>query len=358
MNQQLFFTEVAKDLPKNAKIAIDGLERVTPSRKYSHNAAWVRLHKNMIESAGWKDVTILKKDDTYEEYDALIISLGISFNGNINFFFGLDDNVCWRFKRIQDFDGPIFVMNHDMPMIGSTVNKRLNNKSTSSQVNQLKPDLLDKICHTIKRFDYVEKTKNLCFGDSHCFSTYVEGQMICRSDGLTLFSTLRDGVEEVITRRSGLKLTEIDSLTFYMGNIDIRHHLMRQPDAIERCQYMVMELGRQLKKTGIKNIEIVQVLPIENTERKLPKSGYYKGTPYYGSWEERTKLVNTFNRGLDRISIENNFKIFRWPYWFLNENKELDFEYMERPKSVHISPLAYRWNIFSNEFNDLHINKE
>ncbi len=345
------------NLPKNAKIAIDGLERNIPARKHSHNAAWVRLYRNMIQSAGWEDVTILGNHDTYEGYDALIIYLGISYAGNINFFFGIDDNVVRRFSRIQDFDGPTFVLNHDMPLIGTTVGKRLENKSTSLKVGQLRLQDLDDICKKTQRVDYVEKTSKLCFGDSHCFSAYKPGYMVCRNDGLTLYGVLRDGLKNVIEEKSGFEVSEIKDLTLYMGNIDIRHHLMRQEDPYQKCWHMVKELGYQIKSLNIKNVEIVHALPIESETRKLPKSGYYKGTPFYGTREERTKLVNTFNATVDRICIENGWSVFRWPEKFLNESGELDFEYMERPKSVHLSPLSYRWDLFNNVANSLHNKK-
>ena len=139
-----------------------------------------------------------------------------------------------------------------------------------------------------------------------------------------------------------------------MGNIDIRHHLMRQENPFEKAHAMGIELGYQLKSLGIPNIEIVHVLPIENISRKLPKTGYYKKTPYFGTWEERTKLVNTFNNAVDKICIENKWNTFHWPEEFLNDSKELDFEYMERPKSVHLSPVSYRWDLFENKLNSLH----
>lgn len=348
-----FFTDY--NLPKDAKIAIDGLERNIPARKHSHNAAWVRLYKNMLESAGWEDVTILGNHDTYEGYDALIIYLGISYSGAINYFFGVDDNVVRRFARIQDFDGPTFVLNHDMPLIGSSVGSRLENKSTSLKVGSLNLQKLDEICSKTKRIDHIEKTNKLCFGDSHCFSAYKSGYMVCRNDGLTLHSTLRDGVESKIKELSGFDLEEIDEIIFYMGNIDVRHHLMRQENPLMVCHHMAVELTHQLTNLPINKIEIVQLLPIENESRKLPKTGYYKGTPFYGSWQERTNLVHTFNGAIDKIRLENdNFSIFRWPTWFLNDDSELDFEYMERPKSVHLSPLSYRWDLFNNTPNSLH----
>ena len=155
--------------------------------------------------------------DSYEGYDVLIIYLGISYAGSINFFFGIDDNVVRRFSRIQDFEGPTFVMNHDMPMIGSTVRKRLPNKSTSLNVGKLKLDRLDEICSVTKRFDYVEKTTKLCFGDSHCFSAYTPGYMVCRNDGLTLFSTLRDGLKNTIEEKSGYSVQDLTHLHFLYG---------------------------------------------------------------------------------------------------------------------------------------------
>ena len=351
------FTEIASNLSKNAKIGIDGLERNIPTRKHSHNAAWVWLYKNMLHSAGWTDVTILGNHDTYEGYDAMIFYPGISYAGTINFFFGVDDNVVRRFSRIQDFEGPTFIMNHEMPLIGNTIKGRLHNKSTSTKVGQLKLDKLDEICKNTLGFNNVEKSKKLCFGDSHCFSTWQPGYSVCRNDGLTLFSTLRDGVKQTIEENSGISTNDLTHLTFYMGNIDIRHHLMRQENPFEKVHAMGIELGHQLKSLNVPNVTIVHALPIENISRKLPKTGYYKKTPYFGTWEERTKLVNTFNTAVDKISIENKHQTFVWPETFLNENGELDFEYMERPKSVHLSPMSYLWDLFNNAPNPRH-NKE
>jgi hypothetical protein len=347
---------VENNIPKDFKIGIDGLERNIPARKHSHNAAWVHLYKNMLQSAGWKNVHVLGNHDTYEGYDAMVFYPGIAYAGNINFFFGIDDNVVRRFSRIQDFQGPTFILNHEMPLIGSTIEKRIHNKSTSAKVGDLKLKILDEICKNTTRIDYVEKSTKLCFGDSHCFSTYLPGYSVCRNDGLTLFSTLRDGLKQTIEERSELLTENLTHITFYMCNIDIRHHLIRQEKPEEQIREMAIELGDQLKSLNISNIEIVHALPIENESRKLPKTGYFKGTPFYGTKEERSNLVNTFNTEVDRICIENGWSVFKWPKEFLNEEGELDFEYMERPKSVHLSPLSYRWDLFNNSLNTIHTN--
>jgi len=341
------------NVSKESKIAIDGLERVIPSRKRSHNAGWVKLYKNMLYNNGWKNVTILKKDDSYDKFDVLIVSLGVSYGGSVNFFFGVDENVCWRFSRIEKFKGQIFVMNHDMPLAGTVVKKRIDNNSTHHTAFNMDLGVLDQKCKNTKTFDQISPSTKLCFGDSHCFSTYRPGYNVCRNDGLTLYSILRDGVKEVIEARSGLKIEDITHLTFYAGNIDIRHHLMRQENPVDTCHDMAIELSSQLRELKIPHVEIVQALPIENESRKLPKTGYYKGTPFFGTQQERQFLVDTFNRAIDRISLEENFTIFKWPREF-NSSGELDFEFMESPKSVHLSPLSYRWDLDNNITNEIH----
>jgi len=54
------------------------------------------------------------------------------------------------------------------------------------------------------------------------------------------------------------------------------------------------------------------------------------------------------------MGSENGWRIFHWPSNFLNSKGELDFEYMERPKSIHLSPQSYRWNLETDKFNSLH----
>lgn len=368
MNNPIFFDSLG--LPKEAKIGIDGLERVIPRAKHSHNLGWVSLCRNQLISAGWKNVSILKNVDddenedspkipeSYEGYDAIIFYLGVSYNGAINYFFGVDDNVVRRFKRIQNFNGSLFVMNFDMPMIGESISGRWNNKSTSKNINQLDPVLLDQACKRTKRFDYVEKSKHLCFGDSHTPSVYRPGNLVCKNDGLTLYSILRDGLKNKIEEKSGLSVSDLDEITIYAGNIDIRHHLCRQEDPVGSTLELARDLCLQASRLQIPKVRLVNLLPIETIERRLPKTGYYKGTPFYGSWEERSKLVETFNLEVIRMSQEFGFEVFEWPSAFRNDKKELDTERMERPKSVHLSPQSYYWNLETNQLNSIHHNQE
>jgi len=369
MSDPVFFDSLG--LPKDARIGIDGLERVIPRAKNSHNLGWVSLYRNQLIQAGWSNVRILtnvenddpeldededkgpKVPESYKDLDAIIFSLGVAYSGAINYFFGVDDNVVRRFRRIQDFEGRLFVMNFDMPMIGESVASRFHNKSTSKNVQELDIAKLDAACLRTQRFDHVARTNNLCFGDSHITSVYRPGNMVSRNDGLTLYSILRDGLANKIQERTGLIPSALDEVTVYAGNIDVRHHLCRQEDPEGAVKQLAQDLCSQAAALGTR-VRLVHLLPVENESRRLPKTGYYKGTPFYGSWKERSNLVDTFNAELDRMSLSTGFEVFRWPKSFLNNNQELDFEFMERPKSVHLSPQSYYWNLTNNVKNDIH----
>ena len=227
-------------------------------------------------------------------------------------------------------------------------------KKISNFQEEVLEEELQKAVDRTEKFDRVEKTTKLCFGDSHSFSMYQAGYMTSRNDGLTLFSILRDGVKEKILEKSGINTDELTHLTFYAGNIDIRHHLCRREDMEKATKVMVIYLADQLSKLNIPNIEISHAIPIENESRKLPKTGYYKDTPFYGSWQERTELVKIFNETVDSVCEQYGWKALSWPENILNDKKELSFDAMEKPQSVHLSREFYRWDMENNCENNYH----
>ena len=82
------------------------------------------------------------------------------------------------------------------------------------------------------------------------------------------------------------------------------------------------------------------MLPIEDVSRRIPQSGYYKGQPFYGSWSERNDARNKFND-----YIEKEYGIKRWTGHLFNKEGKLDFKYMEKPQSIHLSREFYPyWN--------------
>ena len=312
---------------------------------------------NQCVNAGYTDVTILDKSEKLNSYDVIILYLGISYEGTLNLFGGLGDDFCKKLIQLESFPGRLLSLQHEMPDLVDMVSKRLKNSSTSPFAKIIDLEELQKAVNRTEKFDIVEKTTKLCFGDSHSFSMYQPGYMTSRNDGLTLFSILRDGLKEKIIEKSGIDTNDLTHLTFYAGNIDIRHHICRREDYLKAIEVMVLYLAEQLKSLNIPNIEIVHAIPIENESRNLPKTGYYKDTPFYGSWAERTEVVKRFNRIVDMVCTNNGWKSLHWPSEMLNENKELSFDAMEKPKSVHISREFYRWDRENNCKNKYHKNE-
>ena len=156
-----------------------------------------------------------------------------------------------------------------------------------------------------------------------------------------MFGALKRGLKSFIEPFG----PQIKKLTLYFGNIDIRHHLMRQPDPAAALFAMLDEYEKQIKALNMDYVELISALPIENESRKLPKTGFYKGTPFAGTWEERTALVTMFNMRLEEICHRNGWEFYSHPNVYKNEKGELDFEVMEKPQSVHLARLYYRWDL-------------
>ena len=347
-------TLVDKLQDKNIKIGIDGLSGPISKRISNHNGAWAHKILNQCTNAGYTNIRILDKGEKLHEYDAIILYLGISYEGTLNLFGGLGDDFCKKMIQLESYPGKLLCIQHEMPDLVDMVSKRLKNASTSAFAKIIDLEELQKAVDRTEKFDRVEKTTKLCFGDSHSFSMYQAGYMTSRNDGLTLFSILRDGVKEKILEKSGINTDDLTHLTFYAGNIDIRHHLCRREDMEKATKVMVIYLADQLSKLNIPNIEISHALPIENESRKLPKTGYYKDTPFYGSWQERTELVKIFNETVDSVCEQHGWKALSWPKNILNDKKELSFDAMEKPQSVHLSREFYRWDMENNCENNYH----
>ena len=354
-NNMITLTDKIQD--KGIKIGIDGLSGTISKRISNHNGAWAHKIMNQCVNAGYTDVTILDKSEKLNSYDVIILYLGISYEGTLNLFGGLGDDFCKKLIQLESFPGRLLSLQHEMPDLVDMVSKRLKNSSTSPFAKIIDLEELQKAVNRTEKFDIVEKTTKLCFGDSHSFSMYQPGYMTSRNDGLTLFSILRDGLKNKIMEKSGIDTDDLTHLTFYAGNIDIRHHICRREDYLKAIEVMVLYLAEQLKSLNIPNIEIVHAIPIENESRNLPKTGYYKDTPFYGSWAERTEVVKRFNRIVDMVCTNNGWKSLHWPSEMLNENKELSFDAMEKPKSVHISREFYRWDMENNCKNKYHKNE-
>lgn len=341
-NEPIYFTDLEPDT--RIKIGICPVVGRLSSKPSSHKAGWAYMLCNQLWHAGYPSASVINDDSTnWEDFDVILIEHGMEFKGNFNIFGGANDDLYKQVNRLFS-KVRMYSLHHDMPCVGTLIEKRLNTGSDLFRTLGSRIDEAKEICKNIARVDLIEKTDKLCFGDSHSFSQYTPGFMCDRNDGLTLFGTLKRGISTYVP-------AGISSFRVYLGNIDIRHHLMRQKDPHSSLKSMMLDYELQLQDLGIEDIEVVQALPIEDVSRKLPKTGYYKDTPYFGTWEERTKLVNEFNELVVAMCGRNEWKTWQHPSCYKNALGELTFDVMEKPKSVHIAREFYRWDLVKDEEN-------
>lgn len=343
-NNLVYFTDLEKD--KLIRIGIASLVGKLSSKLTSHKSGWAFHLANQLKHAGYQNVQVLTDITPWDKtrFDVILIEHGMEFKGNFNIFGGANDDLYHQITRMFAPGIKMYSLHHDMPCVGTLIEKRL--KTGSDLFKTLEVQIKDAkaICARIPRVDKITKTNSLCFGDSHSFSQYTPNYMTDRHDGLTLFGTLRRGIRSYVPEN-------IEALRIYLGNIDIRHHLMRQDNPSKSLKTMMEEYEQQLIDLEIDNIDVVQALPIENESRPLPKTGFYKDTPFFGTWAERTELVKEFNQLVEAMCDRNGWKTWKHPEVFLNSFGELTFDVMEKPKSVHIAREYYRWDLVNDEPN-------
>jgi hypothetical protein len=315
------------------KIAIHSPNGTLTSKEGSHRTAWALMRADQISRDGHDVDVIYTKDESktdWEKYDKIYCYLGMEWSGAINLFGGASDENREKFDRLIGFGDKLEWLDERPVGLGDLIAKRwpdfpkdtLNARATGAPV------------HTQKASKYI------ILGDSHSLNWYIPGASVLRHDGKTLFGALESGIY------SFLKHTP-DELCICFGNIDIRHHLMRQEYPLVSLTTMVAELQQQLHDyqlgTGCE-IEIVAPIYIENESRKLPKTGWYKGTPFAGTWDERENLRRLMDSLLRDVCENNNWTYLRYPPYFRNNKGEMDEEYMEKPGSVHVSWAHGRMN--------------
>lgn len=341
-----YFTELEPD--KSIKVGISALVGKLSDKLSSHKSGWAFMLMNQLKHAGYQDAQVITSDKTnWQDFDVILIDHGMEFKGTFNIFGGANDELYHQISRLFLDDVRMYSLHHEMPCVGELIEKRLKTGTELFKTLGDRIELAKELCSNIQRVDHIQKTEKLCFGDSHSFSQYTPGFMCDRNDGLTLFGALKRGFEEYIYPWT-------EELRIYLGNIDIRHHLMRQSNPQTALDGLLNNYEAELlrmQERGVKKIEVISVLPIEHESRKLPKTGYYKGTPFAGTWSERAELVHLMNQGIEEMCSRNDWQVWKHPEVFVNVEGELRFDVMEKPRSVHIAREFYRWDLEADEPN-------
>jgi hypothetical protein len=269
----------------------------------SHSSGMVNIVSNLFNAR------ILTENDNWSNFDELIIYHGVNFRpDSFNIIGGINEGVLKRAKMLSEHDGKIYSLD----------GFQLKNFSIKRKLG---------LYDDFKNIDLIElpERNNLVIGDSHSISAWQnESYTISRNDGKTLHGFLKENKD----------LSKYEKITFYFGNIDIRFHLCRQQNPIDAT---VDLFNRYCEYASKHNSTLVQLLPIEDESRKIPKSGLYKGKQFYGTIEERKELHKIANK----IMFDSGIPMLTWPSNFLDEKGNLKFEIMEPKQSVHIRPKYY-----------------
>ena len=291
--------------------------------KSSHRSSQAVIYGDMIKQSG-EDV-VVDYDGKYNpnDFDKMYVYHGNDWSGTLNIFGGIEKYSAGKLQQFCDFKGEVISLGIPFPKYHELI-KAKGNFTVNVNLNNL-----EKMCNNSKVVIHPHMTDNLVIGDSHSICMYRPGWMIHSIPFKTLYGSLK----ETILAPSA------NNVEFYFGNIDIRHHLCRHYERERETRILVRKYVMKIKELNLKNAAIYEPLPIENESRKIPKTGWYKGTPFYGTWSERNKVRNYFIETLEECC--DNIKLIKWTKYLLNKKGELDFKCMEKPQSVHLSREYY-----------------
>ncbi len=343
------------NIPKNATIGITGLISNITTRQDSHKGGWSRLLKCQLENLNYS-VKILTNEDYLNSFDVIIFDLGAEYSGAINMFGGLDTKVYQRLQELKEYKGQLFSWRNKLPDL-TKLQSRRNNKSTCEGFKNEPDEFLSWVqiqLNSTKVFDHAYRTNSLLIGDSHTPGVWTPEYMIARRDGRTLAGFLEFDTVGKYVRNFKENGVDIYNLTVHCSSIDIRHHLQREAQPPQKCADMAGSLVDQISKFRFTNVTLVHSMGIEDESRELPKTGYFKGTPFCGSWEERNLLRKIFNAMIEECGNDYGWNILPYPTYFFDETGKLRFGVMEKPQSIHISPEHYRWDLDLNKDRWIH----
>ena len=307
------------------KAAVVGMLNNVGSSQSHHGGGYYHVMTNILKTEHTLgDLDINPDPSTWNEYERLYILEGVNYQENVfNFIGGPQPEHRAKLEAMANYKGLCIAVN--VPIDLNVFNKRFG---------------IDHEFPTINTIDFAKlhgnTTRKLVRGDSHSLSVWRPGFGLDRTDGKTLHGFLKDADSLVEEWNS-----KYDEVVLYLGNIDLRFHLMRQ----ENPKAAVGDLFRRYIEFAKKlnNATLVNLLPVEHESRKLPGTGLYLKQPYFGTRQERADLRDTANR----IMNNSGLKTLQWSDEWIDEDGMKMFEYMEPKQSVHLKPKYY---MFADQF--------
>lgn len=306
------------------------------SNIHSHRAAQAAIYAEQL-SVEFGDVHLDRTGNIAPDpnaFDKVYVYHGNDWGGSLNLFGGMKnyggiDNLI-RYSKIK---GPVYSLWIDHPKYSEMLESRMKG-DIHPDWHKVDWDNLKKIEDTAITIREIECVNRAVAGDSHAICMYRPRWFVNSVPFKTLHGALKEGLQSFIQPHHEIA-------EFYFGNIDVRHHLMRQPNPEEATRDLANRYYVQLSSLDVKEVYAYELLPIENESRALPKTGYYKGTPFFGDWASRETIRLIFKDEMKKLCADGRVNFIEWVDYLMNDKGELDFAHMEKPKSVHLSRASY-----------------
>ena len=308
-----------------------------PKLKNSHVLGWSLVWADQLDAAidHACSPNIANASTVYIEH-------GVNFGGTLNLFGGATKEIFDRINRVAAHPN-VVSLDFDMPDWGEQLKKRIGAPTTYVGITEQWCDALSKRLSTVPSLKQEQlpgvsaKLDGFTVGDSHSPAYSRDTDIVLRENGKTLYGTLKRGLitEFRNTRPFG-------NITFSYGSIDIRHHILRHSDFnLDDMLTEYVKQGRAIASEYECDVWYTAPVPVEYEDRRLPKTGYFKGTPFFGSRKERLDLTYRFIEGLNKRKVS----VVQPPQeWYSMDGEKYAKTYMENSSSVHISPQYYRRN--------------
>lgn len=298
-----------------------------PKKKNSHSYGWART---------WSENLGVPLDHDNTTHPKVYLLHGANFGGALNLFGGFTEELKSSVDNLMLAE-EIISLDIPMPDYGSLLKSRKDvvDKDWCDRLTQKLSS-----CKTLQSSDL--ELDWLAIGDSHTAAYSRINSAVIKRDGTTLNSQVNSNFEYL---RSHISKRPWKGLTISLGNIDVRFHINRLNADWKTMYDKLFAFGNSLDCY----VEYSLPWPIEYEERKLPKSGQYKGQNFYSSREDRHNLVMDIYNYMESKSVS----VAHCPMdWYFMDPKKFAETHMEGNQSVHLSPESYRRkNWGKNEFD-------
>jgi hypothetical protein len=309
-----------------------------PVNEKSHVHGWTQIWRDQTGSAINHKCT-----PAIKSFDTVYIDHGANFGGTLNLFGGAAKEVFDRINLVASCPN-IVSLDHDMPDYGEMLKKRIGANTTYEGITEEWCDMLSARLSNIPslkqhNLDTVyQNLEGITVGDSHTSAFSHRTDMVYRNDGKTLHGALKTGLRSLFRGES-----PFGRVTLCFGSIDIRHHILRHSDfVLENLIREYVAQGSALEMSYNCKVSYAAPVPVEFEGRRIPKSGFYKKEPFFGSQQERSDLTKRF---IDELNKQSGNKVIMPPADWYTMNPELYAKtYMEHGSSFHIAPPFYRRN--------------